>query len=799
MKNYIYYSSLIIFLFGINIFSQQTKNNQKLFDVNGVDFERMKEVTTQEFSRLNQLKLQMTDSQKKLSTDLMQLINNEFLPSANSIESHSNTMLKFKQFKPFEFANDIQTQVWEGQVYVYIYLNEGSFTSIADQFAENVTNRDEKNNMAVAWVKVKNLEALASLTGVRKIRTVFPPVTRSGSVITEGDAIHNTEIVRNAYGLDGTGINIGVISDGVDSRSSAQLSGDLPPDGLGLTVVSNTQGGDEGTALLEIIYDMVPGANLFFHDYGTDITEFNAAIDNLVDEECDIICDDVGFLFEPFFEDGTIASHISSVITSNDIIYVSACGNSGGSHHQADFYPLSSFVVNHDFSLGTSPDDNYMYANIPANQDLIVIFQWNEFFGASGENYNLGLFSFDDEAYVQVSIDVQDGDDDPLEYLFYTPTTSGDTDDYAIVIQKADESVEDKIVELYIYPYGTASNYSNNNIPDDGIFGHPAVEEVVSVGAIDQATPGTIEYFSSWGPSTIEFPTTEIRQTPKIVGVDGNVISGAGGFGYWDGTNYRFYGTSASAPHIVAVLAQAWSYDLMQTGDDVRQLLYDWPVDLGAAGYDNIFGYGRGDALNIFDNALPVELSSFTAKVLRTGGVKLDWRTETEVDNYGFEIERSQVNPKSEIRSPQFEKIGFAEGYGNSNSPKNYSFIDTEAKYGNYSYRLKQIDTDGDFEYSKIIEIDAGLIPNGFVLEQNFPNPFNPNTTIKFALFEEENATLKIYDILGNEVVTLFDDKTEAGRVYELDFDASLLPSGNYFYKLQTTEKVEVKKMLLLK
>jgi len=198
------------------------------------------------------------------------------------------------------------------------------------------------------------------------------------------------------------------------------------------------------------------------------------------------------------------------------------------------------------------------------------------------------------------------------------------------------------------------------------------------------------------------------------------------------------------------------------------------------------------------ESPLPVELSLFTAKVLNSGGVQLNWRTETEVSNYGFEIERSE-NPKSEIQNPQFEKIGFVEGHGNSNSPKDYSFTDNGAGYGKYSYRLKQIDTDGQFEYSKVIEVDAGNIPGGFVLEQNYPNPFNPSTTIKFALAETQQAKLIIYDVLGNEVAIPFNGTAEGGKIYEAEFSGENLSSGLYFYQLATENKVESRKMLLIK
>jgi hypothetical protein len=196
-------------------------------------------------------------------------------------------------------------------------------------------------------------------------------------------------------------------------------------------------------------------------------------------------------------------------------------------------------------------------------------------------------------------------------------------------------------------------------------------------------------------------------------------------------------------------------------------------------------------------SVLPVEFSSFTAKVLNSGGVQLKWRTETEVNNYGFDIELSQT---SEVKGQtEWTKIGFAEGHGNSNSPKDYSFIDNNAGYGKYSYRLKQIDTDGQFEYSKIIEVDAGNIPSEIVLEQNYPNPFNPTTTIKFALAETQSAKLIIYDVLGNEVAIPFNGTAESGKLYEAEFNGGNLSSGIYFFRLETKSRTENRKMLLIK
>jgi len=785
MKKYILLIVLLIFLY-LNSFAQINENhNRKLLSIDPdkmglVDFK-----SGEEIQRLNELKSNLTSAQKKLSTDLVQLTDQKFLASAASLQSHVNSMLKLNQIKLSEQGSDLREKVSEGSVYVYIFLYEGFTTYSLDGFAGEITNRDEKNNMAVAWVKVNDLENLASLNAVRTIRTVFPPITRTGDYLTEGDAIHRTSDVRSTYSEDGTGINVGVISDGVENRSDAQSTGDLPDDDDGLTVLS-AGSGDEGTAMLEIIYDMVPGANLFFHDYGASTTDFNTAIDNLVSAGCDIICDDVGWIAQPFYEDGTVASHVTSVLGANDIIYVSACGNAGLEHYQGDFFPIAADTTQHDFSEGGT-SGFYLYVNLPLGANVLSFLQWNDQFGASSNDYDFYLYSYDQAGVVQSSTFTQDGTQDPLEFIDYTASTTGASNDYALIVVKYDAF--DVNLEVFLYLSGITTYYTNNINPQDAIFGHPAVDNVVSVGAVDWMTPSTIETFSSQGPSSIEYPSSETRQTPKIVGTDFVSVSGAGGF------PTTFGGTSAAVPHIVAIIAQAWSYDLMQTADDVKQLLYDYPVDLGDAGYDNIYGYGRGDALNIFDGALPVELSSFTAKVLRNGGVQIDWSTKTEVNNYGFDVQRSEIDEQNSV----WKKITFVEGHGNSNSPKEYSYKDNNAQYGHYAYRLKQIDNDGSYEYSDVIEVNAGKIPNGFVLEPNYPNPFNPSTTIKFALQYEENTTLKVYDVLGNEVVTLFDDETEAGKVYELDFNASALPSGIYIYTLRSENHSAVRKMVLLK
>jgi len=192
------------------------------------------------------------------------------------------------------------------------------------------------------------------------------------------------------------------------------------------------------------------------------------------------------------------------------------------------------------------------------------------------------------------------------------------------------------------------------------------------------------------------------------------------------------------------------------------------------------------------NNPLPVELSYFAGEVFNDN-IKLKWRTESEVGNYGFEVQ------KSEARSQEIEwnTIGFVQGHGNSNSPKDYFFIDADAAFGMHAYRLKQIDTDGDFEYSNVIEINFGT-PSKFELSQNYPNPFNPVTTIKFSIPQPGNVNLKIYNLLGEEVATLLNSFLDAG-FHAVDFDASGFNSGFYIYKLTAGNSALVRKMMIVK
>ncbi len=189
------------------------------------------------------------------------------------------------------------------------------------------------------------------------------------------------------------------------------------------------------------------------------------------------------------------------------------------------------------------------------------------------------------------------------------------------------------------------------------------------------------------------------------------------------------------------------------------------------------------------NTALPVELTTLNAYV-NDGEVTLNWQTATEVNNYGFDVERKQ-------NSGEWRKVGFVEGSGNSSSPKQYVFTDIEVPAGKYFYRLKQLDINGAFEYSNSIEVDLS-VPVNYELSQNYPNPFNPTTVIKYSIPEDNFVTIKLYNILGKEIATLVNDYKATGK-YKVLLNGSKLSSGIYIYSIQAGDFREIKKMVLQK
>jgi len=448
----------------------------------------------------------------------------------------------------------------------------------------------EPRGKAWGWASYTAVGSLAEVPGVLSISLPLPAVTRTGSITSAGDGILNADDLRALLDVDGTGLKVGVISDGANHWDEVEDFGDLPES---ITIDQTRPGdGDEGTAMLEIIYDLAPGAELYFSGPGNASDEMVASIQWLVNQGCDVIVDDLGYYAEPMFEDGQVADAAADAI-GDGVVYVSAAGNDAETHYQGDFDDFGD--GSHRFAQG----QNLLRFDLPAGESVMGVLQWSDEWGASGNNYNLYLLGWTGSAWTLVdeSIDVQNGDDDPLEGVIWDNTGAGTVSLAWLVHQFAGADRE-----LELFTLGNVDMVDTQIVvAGDSIFGHPAAEGVIAVGAIDAADSGNddIEDSSSRGPSTVytnfSTQTSTQRDSLDVAGIDG-VHTVAGGEEEWFGHD-PFFGTSAAAPHVAAIAALLLEIDPALTVAEVRGLITDNAVDLGDTGYDEVFGFGRADAL----------------------------------------------------------------------------------------------------------------------------------------------------------------------------------------------------------
>lgn len=195
-------------------------------------------------------------------------------------------------------------------------------------------------------------------------------------------------------------------------------------------------------------------------------------------------------------------------------------------------------------------------------------------------------------------------------------------------------------------------------------------------------------------------------------------------------------------------------------------------------------------------NALPIQLVSFNSSISKRN-VTLKWSTSREVNNSGFEVMRTKKDEN------KWEKAGYVKGNGTTQSVSNYSFEDRKLNTGKYQYRLKQIDNNGNYKYYNLDNIVEVGLPKAFNLSQNYPNPFNPVTKIDFDLPFDSKVSIIVYDMLGREVKNLVSGESKQAGFYTVDFNASNLASGLYFYRMiansQNNNFIFTKKMVIVK
>lgn len=473
-----------------------------------------------------------------------------------------------------------------------------------------------------ALVPFDQLESLAVSTDVKFIRRAVHARTSGVSIISQGDLTHGADLARSTFGVSGAGIKIGVLSDSVDFLANSQAAGELPTN---VTVLPGQEGSGtgEGTAMLEIIHDLAPDAQLYFATAFNSEAGFAQNILALRSSGCDIILDDVFYSDEPPFQDGIIAQAVNSVVADGALFFSSA-GNDGNLNDttsttwEGDFLDGGTFTLtetndgaNYDAAIHSFGPLNFNRVLTADNSDTendLTLF-WSDPLGASTNDYDLFVLDPSGTSVTDYSGDWQDGSQDAFESCYCEANSR-------VVITKF--AGEDRFLHLQVLANGTA----RLNISTDGnATGHSTATNAFSVAAVNAASnypnpfsapnptgpyPGLftggntnpVEWFSSDGPRRVFFnadgsPITPgnfsstggaIRQKPDITASDG-VSTSVPGF-------ESFFGTSAAAPHAAGIAALIKCYNPGLSRDQIRAALVSTALDINDPGVDRDSGAG---------------------------------------------------------------------------------------------------------------------------------------------------------------------------------------------------------------
>lgn len=477
----------------------------------------------------------------------------------------------------------------------------------------------------------EQLTQLAELPNIEKITaTQAARVSGQGNVHTEGDELLSALQARAAFGVQGNGVKICVISDGIQGAEAAAQAGELPVTEAGRAAIGqcgvNAQDnlrGAEGTAMLEVIYDLAPQAELAFcSGVGSEIAMVNAinyfSSPAPAGAGCDVILDDLSFLMAPYFQEGDIAQAAKTAVDQG-IVYISAAGNAGGDegtvHYEGAFNPTITKLIpgalGHIFSSGgrSRRPMPFWAGEIEAGGIAAIALQWGEPFGQAGQDLDLYVLN-DRLKMVDLEVskgligihgtDHQNGNGDPFEFAV-VQNLSGRTQTFYVLLQ--DIHGVGGALPLEMFVTGNQVTMRKQVITSGGsIVGHAGVKEVITVGAINASTPGlaAIAPYVSQGPAQFLFSpfgqvlpinhSRRIINKPDLVAVDGVSVSGAGGFAQ------SFFGTSASAPHVAAIAALMLEANPNLSPNAVKRILTQTADARGNASQRNIFGSGLVNA-----------------------------------------------------------------------------------------------------------------------------------------------------------------------------------------------------------
>jgi hypothetical protein len=424
-----------------------------------------------------------------------------------------------------------------------------------------------------------------------------------GSVTTAGDAIHRAVEARAIVPGAGAGVSVGVISDGVGQLEASIASGDLPQS-VELVGTGGPEGGEgtEGTAMLEIVHDLAPGARLLFAAPRTS-AEMVTAIDALAAAGANVVVDDLVFTDEPKFVDGPVAQAARRLATGGGV-YVTAAGNFARSHWIGDYrrgtspaFAGAAYRGVHHFRGGDAGNT----LRVPPGGEVLAVLQWNEAFGAARRDFDLLLARAGpgDDVVLAASTEEQSGGGNPYEALRWV-NDGGAATVYLAIAEFSTGSTGGTRLDLNVFARGAVT--MEYVVPRDSVFGHAAVEEVLSVAAARVSDPGAVEDFSSRGPATLFFPRRESRIVPRLAAVNG-VETAVGRTGFFANP---FFGTSAAAPHVAGCAALVLATGAQPSA--AASALVATALDVGSPGSDLVSGAG------LLDCAAAARLASGTGR-----------------------------------------------------------------------------------------------------------------------------------------------------------------------------------------
>jgi hypothetical protein len=489
-------------------------------------------------------------------------------------------------------------------------------------------------SMVSGRLPISAIPALKTLEALKFARPAYA-VTKTGSVDSQGDAAMRSDLARALFGVDGTGVIIGTLSDSFDCLGGAAAgvaSGDLP---AGITVLAEgpcPESSDEGRGMMELIHDVAPGAAQAFHTAVNGQADFAQGIIDLANAGAKVINDDIGYPDEPFFQDGIITQAIDQV-KAMGVAYFSAAGNVGRQSYESAFRPSGQFAdigfgpeELHDFDPGTGVDI-CQQITIPEGETLILSFQWDQpFFSVSGapgsaSDMDIVLANAACDTVLESSAEANIGGD-PVEVFSFTnfrftnPAGSGVTT-FNLVILKFVGPNPDlmKTVNSGSGSFAEFDTASGTSVDHSNALGGLGVGAAFYQQTPEFGTsPPVIEDFSSAGGTPILFDiagnrlsTPEIREQPDITAPDGTDTTFFGGSDVEDNGFPNFFGTSAAAPHAAAVAALLKDLDDLLSPDAIYEALKATAIDMddpSTPGFDTSFDFGTGHGFIQADAAL---------------------------------------------------------------------------------------------------------------------------------------------------------------------------------------------------